>query len=447
MKLEIDGKPEGDLTPPAAANEAAEAILTAKHRFRTAGSHLVTVRSGPDAMPGDNRGDLAIEVLPVLPLVIVEGDTPPGGSRRGAGFLRDALSPARDPTPSILVRTVPVRDFDPALLTRDLTGQGVLPRVLILADVPRLTPPQIDAVQKFLDAGGGVLVTLGERVDGGFYTRELYRGGRGWLPAAVGELPAEIADEKNVPRPDAKTFLHPALDLFREPLPGGLTDVRVPRAWPLDVGADGRATVAARLTDGKPLFVEKPSGAGRLIVSAVPLDNSWKTNLVELPCFAPLAHELVFSLAVSRAADANLSPGQPIRYRVPNDAAADGWTLETPDGSAHSVEVREGSITFADTADAGAYTLRHPAAAPRYYVVASDPRESDLTPLTDADKSRLKQIWPGLEFGTELNASADASAGPAEPVELWWLFLLGVIALLACELWLTRRRALAAMVS
>src|SRR5206468_6080032 len=133
-------------------------------------------------------------------------------------------------------------------------------------------------------------------------------------------LPGEIADEKSAPRPDAATFLHPALDLFRDPLPGGLTDVRVPRAWPLDVGTDGRATVAARLSDGKPLFVEKPFGAGRVIVSAVPLDNSWKTNLVELPCFAPLAHELVFSLAGARVSDANLAPGQPLRYRLPTDA-------------------------------------------------------------------------------------------------------------------------------
>lgn len=442
LKYEIDGKPEGDLTPPAASNDATDVTFSVKHRFRSAGSHLVTVRSGSDAMPGDNRGDLAVDVLPVLPVVIVEGDTPPSGSRRGATFLRDALSPARDPTPAVLVRTVPLRDFDSALPTRDLTGQGAVPRVLILADVPRLSPAQIDAVTKFLDAGGGVLVTLGERVDSGFYTRELYRDGRGWLPAAVGELPAEIADIATAPRPDVKTFLHSALDLFREPLPGGLTDVRVPRCWPLDVGTDGRSTVAARLSDGKPLFVEKPFGAGRVILSAIPLDNSWKTNLVELPSFAPLAHELVFNLAGSRAADANLSPGQPIRSRIPNDAPT-GWVLETPDGTTRTAEVRESRITFADTTDAGVYVLRHPSASPRYFVVAPDPRESDLTPLSDADRARLQQLWPGLTFATDFGA-ADASTGATEPVELWWLVLLGAIALLASELWLTRRRALAA---
>ncbi len=211
------------------------------------------------------------------------------------------------------------------------------------------------------------------------------------------------------------------------------------------MGTDGRATVAARLTDGKPLFVEKPTGAGRVIVSAVPLDNSWQTNLVELPSFAPLAHELVFSLAGSRASDANLSPGQPIRYRVSPDALA-GWTLETPDGTSRPVEVREGQITVSETADAGVYVLRHPSASPRYYVVASDQRESDLTPLSESDQSRLKSQWPGLEFATDIGTS-EVSTGAKEPVELWWLFLLGTIGLLGAELWLTRRRVLATTAS
>ena len=39
----------------------------------------------------------------------------------------------------------------------------------------------------------------------------------------------------------------------------------------------------------------------------MPLDNTWRTNVVELPAFAPLAHELVYYLAGARAATLNPS--------------------------------------------------------------------------------------------------------------------------------------------
>ena len=62
--------------------------------------------------------------------------------------------------------------------------------------------------------------------------------------------------------------------------------------------------------------------AGRVIVSAVPLDNSWGSNIVDLPAFVPLVHEIVYYLAGARSADFNLRPGQPIRYRLEGEPAA-----------------------------------------------------------------------------------------------------------------------------
>ena len=104
----------------------------------TPGSHLVSVIVEPDPpagraaarlrlkdhLPGDNRQDYAIEVVPALPVLLVDGDASgPIAEQRGTDFLRDALAPARDPTPGVLARVVPIQEFDagPAV---QRSGQG-----------------------------------------------------------------------------------------------------------------------------------------------------------------------------------------------------------------------------------------------------------------------------------------------------------------------------------
>ena len=81
----------------------------------------------------------------------------------------------------------------------------------------------------------------------------------------------------------------------------------------------GIATIA-RLAGDVPLFVESGYGNGRVIVSAVPFDDSNRANLAELPAFAPLVHELTTYLAAARTQDANLAPGQAIRWDLPKTA-------------------------------------------------------------------------------------------------------------------------------
>ena len=70
------------------------------------------------------------------------------------------------------------------------------------------------------------------------------------------------------------------------------------------------------------ILVEGRYRGGRVLVSTVPFDKSWVTNLPDLPEFPVLAHELVNALAGVRAgeygprsAEYNVPQGQPLRYR------------------------------------------------------------------------------------------------------------------------------------
>ena len=95
------------------------------------------------------------------------------------------------------------------------------------------------------------------------------------------------------------------------------------------------------MTNNDPLLVEKSYGNGRVMLAAVPLDASWRTNLTTLPAFVPLAHELVYYLGGVRAAEHNLQPGQPIRYRPDSEEGLDALTFQMPEGEAKPLQFRE----------------------------------------------------------------------------------------------------------
>ena len=108
----------------------------------------------------------------------------PAPKRRGAWSLRDALSPQGDTTPAVKARVVSIRDFDATLLTGGMESER--PRVLILCNAASLSKPQEDAVEQFLADGGGVLTTLGSRVDKDDYNHAAFPRGTRLAAGQIG---------------------------------------------------------------------------------------------------------------------------------------------------------------------------------------------------------------------------------------------------------------------
>jgi hypothetical protein len=471
LRLEVDGKWVRDLPPPRSANIANGKVpLSFTHRFAKPGSHLVslTLEADPppeerppgyvvkDRVPGDNRQDFAVEVVSALPVLLVDGDSSQANaSHLGTDFLRDALAPARDQTPVVQARVVSLNEFNPALLTGDPR-----PRVLALCNVPRLSVALQEAVGQFLSDGGGVLVTLGERVEAEAYNSSLYRGGEGWLPARLEGVEGDEEKPADAARPDPASFHHPALEIFRRVTLGGLGEARFPRWWSLATpGKNAPGVTVAQLrspTKGYPFLVERAFGAGRVILCAVPLDNTWATNLPDLPAFVPLAHELVYHLAGARSAEHNLRPGQPIRYRVESvDADVSAFTLQPPGGEPRPLGTQPGDkdtypvqlarqersvvLVYDGARETGVYRLKTPENAAVYYVVPADARESDLTPCSEEDRRRVAAVVPTLRYESDRGAIIGADDDPERRTDLWQFLLVGLIALLCAEVWMTRR--------
>jgi hypothetical protein len=471
LHVEVDGKPATtDLKAPAAARlEKGQVALSFHHRFATPGTHLVSVIVEPDPppaarpagyvmkdhLPGDNRQDFAIEVLAALPVLLVDGDDRTNVKQRGTDFLRDALSPARDLTPAVLAKVIPITDFDADALTTPVGKEpSTRPRVLILSNVARLSEAQQEAVGNFLAGGGGVLVTLGERVDGGHYNADLFHGGQGWLPARLEDITGDEAQPEKAAAPLPSSFFHPSLEIFREVPVGGLAEVRFPRWWKLSTpGRNTGSVPIALLNSTDPFLVEKPFRNGRVILAAVPLDKSWRTNLTDLPAFVPLAHELVYYLGGVRASEHNLQPGQPIRYRPESEEGLDALLLQPPEGDARPLHFGNAAeagtypsqllrqpigpvVVFEGTRETGVYRLTTPEQMVPY-VVQPDPRESDLTPAGPEDHDKVTKLVP-MTYEDDRAVMLNTMTLATQRHEVWWLLLAGVIGLLCAEILMTR---------
>jgi hypothetical protein len=185
------------------------------------------------------------------------------------------------------------------------------------------------------------------------------------------------------------------------------------------------------------------------------MDNSGRTNLPELAAFAPLAHELVYYLAGGRAAFHNFQPGQPLVYRPQRNEPLDALILQPPEGDARPLvfvpsagqngytahltqQAGEPLVVYEETRETGVYRLTAAGGRTVYYAAQADPRESDLTPCTDADRERVAQYLPMTYENEEEGLQAALPDTPPRQ-ELWWWFFFGVVILLCGEVWLTRR--------
>jgi hypothetical protein len=327
--------------------------------------------------------------------------------------------------------------------------------------VARLTAEQQEAIVKFLGDGGGVLVTLGDRAEAEFYNTQLYRNGDGWLPPKLDAPEGDDIKKTDLVRPARSSFTHPALEVFKEMREGmGLDGVEFPRWWKLQTqGRNSPGVEVASLRSAKtdyPFLVERSFQAGRVLVCSVPLDNSWGTDLTSKAAFVPLAHELVYYLAGARGSEFNLQPGQALRYRAETDAHLEGLTLEPPFGEARPLRAGEAtadayaaqlvrlprgvSLVYQATRETGVYKLQTRENNTVYYVVQPDARESNLAPTSEADRKRVTDQVPMTYTANAADAAARSQAGlgPARQ-EFWWLLLIGVVALLCAEVWMTRR--------
>ncbi|MFW6051337.1 MAG: VWA domain-containing protein [Myxococcota bacterium] len=374
----------------------------------------VALDSG-DRLPVDDARGVVLRSPNVLRVLVVNGDPHPSRLEDEVAFLTQAFDVAPREGGTILHRTVGAEGLD----VRDLARSDLL----VLANVPAPEPAVADAIRRFVERGGGLLVAPGDRAEARAHAARL----GAVLPAhpsATGQGPQErglVADERDERVP---------------PDGAGLGEVHARRRWLLEP-ASADARVLLRFADGSPALVAGRLAEGRTAVLGTTIDDDWG-DLPYRPGFVPLVIRLLHGLAPSaRLPERPFEPGEtvsiPVAPRVTHLRVID------PAGEEHDFRGPElGEVVeLKETEAPGAYRVQ---TATREEPLEDDPRAAFVVapPLSESDLS--PGDLPAVSDPSRPRDGSGAGGRVRRSLAPWLFLAAGLLALL--EGLLRRPRAL-----
>ncbi|MCC6620853.1 MAG: VWA domain-containing protein [Deltaproteobacteria bacterium] len=424
----------------------AKATVTFQVRARpgiTRGVVRLEAQAG-NALALDDALHFTVGERRALTVLVVNGAPRTPAYLDEAFFLRAALGATMQGETPISRSIVGVTELTPARIA--------VVDVVVLANVGSLTKEQALALTQFVERGGGLLVTAGDKL--GVESNAAYEG----------LLPFPIREVKSVGKADDPRavlvalsltevdFEHPVLSPFDGLQDASLFKARVFSYALLDtVGREG-ARVLASLTGGVPALVEAPLGRGRVIMWTSSIDRDW-ADLSLRTSFPPLVQRLVAYLARSldRPGGPGFVVGQEANVPVPDGMGP--LVLIRPDGAEVPLDAVEGAGTvFVGAPDLpGHYAVMRAGERERAlaFAVNVDRSESDLglagdpiIELVTTAVTRDNGILPSGDAviaGAALIDSAPAGESEGGRTVIWPWILAGLFLLFAGEAWLLIR--------
>ena len=266
VTLEVDGRElqRRTVTLPAAGATTVDFTPLPLGASHTRG----TVRVPQDDLPRDDARHFVVSPGSALKVRVF---TRAGAPEEASLFLSRALEISTEGTFDVEVG--PWRTEAAGILT---AGE-----VVVLSDVPFPGGSSGAALERMVEAGGGLVIATG---GSGGWARDR----DSWLGARVG-APVDRSD-RGGGRIGWVDFDHPVFQVFKGPRSGDFTGTRFFRYRSLTL--QDSADVLARFDDGSPALVERRVGEGRVLLWASTLDSFWNDLSVQ-PIFLPFVHQLV----------------------------------------------------------------------------------------------------------------------------------------------------------
>lgn len=322
------------------------ATLRFEHRFESAGEHAVEARLSPDPLGVDNHRWRGLQVRESIRALCVHGT--PGA----ATSLALALEPTKSEHPRIRVDTATVL----ALLEKELGDYDCV----WLSNVARLGRDEAAALHRYVTAGGGLAIFLGDRVDAESYNQWLggeNATGRESKGPAARVLPARLGEVLGGDQPDGSPldpleFRHPVAAAFRGVPGSGLFTVPSYRYFRLTPYEPNSASVLFGFRGGAPALVEEKIGRGRVVLFATAasiqsLDRSVTPAMPWSPLstvrdFVSLVQELVPRLVAGQSEGRGVIVGEILSGTVRRQGSESAVTITDPEGRTDRVRLEEG---------------------------------------------------------------------------------------------------------
>jgi hypothetical protein len=433
VSLELDGQEIQTRTVTLGPGAAA---AVAFQPFTLSQPHTTgTVRLPDDPLDADNTHHFVLSPGSALPVLVMEGER---ASDNVSLYLRGALEISEDGRFDVRTRR--------ASTVRPVDLEGVA--AVFMNDV-QIDGGSAERIRDFVEAGGGVLVALGQ--DGAWPASAA-----DLLPGTVGVMEDRIQGRGG--RLGYLDYEHPIFEVFAGPRSGDFTGARFYRARRIE--ASDSAAVLARYDDGSVALAELRHGRGKVLLWTTSLDAFWN-DLALQPVYLPFVHRMAEYLGGRAEALPWFTAGQVVNLADPQALEMAGLVSSqaaglvegldqialTPTGGSTALPAGDGP-RYLPLEEHGFYTVRQPGSEPdRPFVMAVNVEldESILTRI-DPDELSLQIEAPTLAAGTR-TAFGEAVELQREDQErrqsLWRLLLAAALALFIAETaisnWVSRR--------
>ena len=352
-----------------------------------------------DAFPDDDRWLFAVERSDPKPALLVHS----AGDTSSTIYLRTALEAA----------TEAAFTLDPQ--TPEQAAGATLSKYafVILSDTGTLPQRLNDEIENYVKNGGSVLISLGRNSVPGsklpgtgiqlLQLRTLMLDHERAL--TVGQMDNSYPSFGNGENWDGVEFFQ----IAKLTLPQDAAETRV----------------AARLSDGSPLLIDRKNGEGHVIVLASALDNV-ANNLPLQPVWLPFIEQTTHEMGGIGAARTNYRVGSYVDLRTVKEQNVPVEIIGPNDQRVLSLSESAKATTYQFPTQ-GFYDIRRSNGREEMAAVNPDRRESDFTLLNPETVNLWKNTGVGSTSGTN---AASAGNQKEETSELWW-WVLALLALMA----------------
>jgi hypothetical protein len=405
---------------------------------------LQTAQQGADdRLLPDSIAYLPARLVRGIPALVIDGDPSADFGRAESFYLRRALAPS-GPIPSgVAAEVVTENELDSLALDKF--------QAIFLLNNYRLgdkTAENVERLEKWVTAGGGLVIMPGDQIDEQFFNDQYWRDGSGLSPLKLEGIRGDES-EATWARLRIDDANHEVLKQFAGQNNPLLENVKVFRWWGASVKsqqAGKEVAVVARLSDvdDSPLIAEKPFGKGRVVAFSIPADADWH-NWTSDPSFLLIMQDLVRYLAANRGGGGAIRVGEPIRQPV--DLTQ--YELDAALSGPHDVKVnlQAAAPAATDATESTTWQVEYPAAAWQgfyelklarrdggsdavLFAANVDPAEGDLK---RSNRQALFRELAGTNVKLVEGSEAQSLADAGQQTEVWWYLLWVVVAVLSGE--------------
>jgi len=371
-----------------------------------------------DGLEIDNRYHFTYPVEP-RPTVLAVGD-PTAGNPSDVFFLRNVFDMG-DGARYTFVSRGP-QSLSPAYL-RDY-------QVVFLANISSLSPGRLTALRQYVNEGGNLVLSFGERTDINMFSDHLQLLGIGRIEETVLARSVQ-AYEAIIGEVDLR---HPVFSIFAGSGTGAILKPKFRRY--MRVIPDSGAVVLGRYDTDDAFLIEHSMGDGKVLVYTSTLNTNW-TDFPVNEMYVPFVYQMVQYMLSSGGERYLYEVGDVVPVR---GNPGDEWDVRTPAGDVFKVIIDAfGQGYFRETEDPGQYV----AAVGRsqfFFSVNIDVRESELAYRDQQEV--YAAIVPPTEDLTTSPERAETMAFEDEESrqKLWRYVLLLILGLFAFETYYANRK-------